>query len=408
MSEEHSGIGGSVIKRLLHCPKSYFLAQGLPNNGTVHSARGTLAHSTSEEVLIYGDTFDFDLGSKHEIDGFEVEVDEKIMNAVTTYVDHVNEFTNPETRKIETTVSFNMPNAPEKPYGKADVLDFDGTTIHCIDYKNGYDYVPVEMNEQLLYYVAAAIESKVFEDMDKAERVRITIVQPNAEGEAIRSAEYPISVVFDFVKRMESLVTTLNKGAEKAPAEVGSWCKWCPANLNATCPVIKAELARIEDMSMQKMANQLEHEELISLWEKKKVYEDFLKNVTARLHLLAQNGEIKELMLETTLGDRTWRDAAEAEDVFRFLGDDRYTKPKLVTPTQIENLLKVKLKDDTLDKTQVAAITRLKQSVATGGDMILRPEGTPKLVRKEVSKNPVKSLLEQDFGTTNTDEDFDV
>src|SRR5687768_15513757 len=89
--KEHAELGPSGWDRWSNCPGSVALSRGRPSSSK-YAAEGSVAHEVADRVL-KGDIISADalLGHIFQHEGFEIEVDDEMVEAVNDYVHFVHE-----------------------------------------------------------------------------------------------------------------------------------------------------------------------------------------------------------------------------------------------------------------------------------------------------------------------------
>ncbi len=180
MSEGHSLLSASSAARWAVCPIS---VTGTKEDRTNRAAaEGTLGHSIAEAVL--GGGAYPPVGSKHEVEGHEFEIDESFLADIAVYVDAVQSMPWEGGYHIESRVYYGQAlSAPRSlAFGTADVWGFtveDGRRVLNIgDLKMGRKAVPVDNNPQPMLYAAGVLESMDGLRLPRDFPVRLMIFQP--------------------------------------------------------------------------------------------------------------------------------------------------------------------------------------------------------------------------------------
>jgi len=350
---EHVECSASVTERFWNCPGSIALAQKSGNANKANSAaeRGTAAHEVGEICLRSGeDAFDH-IGSVHN----GIEIDEKICEGVNLYLETVRPYMTIEWEyKIEERVSLDLLNPPVPMAGTADFTAYNRATktLVCIDYKNGVVPVDIRGHKPTRYYCLGAYYAlPIGYDV---ETVVMIIVQPNAlYGQAVKQETISfldlIEWGFELIERARA--TQL----PNATIAAGDWCKYCPAK--GMCPIraerrlSEAQLA-FSDIVENPTYNVvtacatnltvLTREQMARIYIAKDEIIKFLKDVEEALIQDWRHGEEPYgLKMVESEGTRAWdKNLTEAQikDALKVLPlkeEDLYTKPKLVSPTQV-------------------------------------------------------------------------
>ncbi len=247
-NQAHSKFGASSASRWLNCPGSIKLSATVPpQKSSGYALEGTAAHKLAEICLVKG-------GNPHDFVGEEITLDAKdaakaekylvsedMADAVKVYVDYVRSLRGEMNVETKFDLSFIEPEM----FGTNDCCVYSKLfgVLEVIDYKHGSGIaVSPEENSQLAYYGLGA--ARIYE-LHPNSTIKLTIVQPRAAGEPIKSWTTTVGYLDKFAK-------TLKKGVKACKAKdpilaEGSWCKFCPAQ--AVCPKIyekTMELAKAE------------------------------------------------------------------------------------------------------------------------------------------------------------------
>ena len=244
----HSLLGASGAHRWLNCPGSFQLSLRVPPRpSSIYAATGTLAHHYIEDALntaLNANTRPGDLavspaelGHQWSLEGHEIIVDQTFIDGVNCMLAYVHEAAGrSDWFCVEFRVHLDdyfLPNTPPVPlFGRVDValLDLQDGLLEIIDYKNGAGViVSPRDNPQMLYYLAGVLRELPDNQHRNVQRVKLTVVQPNAPGhQPIRSWETSVVDVLMWVR--EVLVPGVEAaGHDDAPLVPGPWCKFCPA-----------------------------------------------------------------------------------------------------------------------------------------------------------------------------------
>lgn len=383
---KHSSLGASSSHRWMACPGSVQLSKGRPNKGSVFADEGTAAHELGARCLSNNnlDPVVF-LDTIIQTDDMQtaVKVTEEMVEAVQVYVSYVRSRQTDDGYTlvgIEEQFDLAPLNPPAPMWGRADTVLFlerqatktrpgmvylpKGSVLEVVDLKYGAGtVVNVEGNTQGLYYAIGACLAT----QRKADKVRITIVQPRAPHRdgIVRSYEITWDELVAF--REELLSGAVATQQDNAPLAAGDHCKFCPAL--AVCPA-QAELAQaaakatfsslLPDVYEQPgiggddiypPAKQLPTPTALSLSDLQEIVEtapmitDWLKAVMQELRDMTERGEDTGYKLVAKRGRRKWKNEAAAEQVLRDAGghDAAFTS-KLRSVTQAEAYLKEHVK----------------------------------------------------------------
>ena len=362
----HAILSASGSKRWLSCTPSARLEATLPEQKKAsgsfdHSAEGTLAHSLAEIKLrlqfnqIGHEEYDREIQiiqtSQYYNDDFEANVDNYVL-----YVR--SQIGEGDTPLFEQRVDFSdwVPDG----FGTADVVILSKHSIRVIDLKFGKG-IPVSAidNTQLRLYALGAY-SKFKEEYPNIKEVSYTIHQPRLDS--ISSDGTSVHKLVDWANYF---VKPKAKKAWSGTGEFlpGEWCQFCRAK--ATCKArsdFTNEIASL-DFRPAPLLTEEEFELVLSRASQLKTYVNDIE-AYATQRAIEENVIPIGFKLVVPKGHRKISDFALAETVLvenGFKKEDLYeVKPKSVP--QIEKLGK---------KGQISSIL---------GDMIVRPDSSPKLV----------------------------
>ncbi len=385
----HARLSPSAFERIIKCPGSVRLSEGLPDQTSTYAAEGTAAHElaswclkTARDADSYiGQVIDTKAGdiTNKEADGAtRFEVTDEMAEAVQVYVDAVREVMyahdGPEWSIEE---RLDLGHIQEGMFGTADAIVLDGRTLHVFDLKYGRGKaVEVDDNPQLICYAAGAAHRYHNRGVDE---VRLVIVQPRASHPKGPVREYEL----DFVD-LAIWVGELRAAAERANGEdatlaPGDWCRWCKAA--PMCPALRHKsLASAQDefgdfmeptlLSPDQMAEVLNEVETFKIW---------LKSVEKYAHDQAMSGRPPSgYKLVAKRATRRWKSEDTAEKALRDY-PECWTEPTLKTVAAVEKVV---------GKAKFADIGRgLFEAKSSGA--ILAPESDP--------RPPFKPSAEEEF-----------
>jgi hypothetical protein len=364
----HALLSASSSKRWLTCTPSARLEATLPEqkrgpNQFDFSQEGTMAHSLAEAKLrhYYGQIEIDEYEREYEIikatpyynDDFEANVD----NYVLYVRSQIGEGDVP---LFEQRVDFSdwVPDG----FGTADVVILSKHSIRVIDLKFGKGLPVYALDNTQLRLYALGAYSKFKEEYPDLKEVSYTIHQPRLDS--ISTDGTTIAKLVDWANYF------VKAKAKKAWAGTGEFlpgdhCQFCRAK--STCRArsdFVNELAKLEF----RPAPLLDDAELDMVLQRV----DALKSWAADIQNYAVERAVNENVipfgykLTKSVTHRTISDKALAAHVLLeqgFNADDIYTKPELKPISQLEKL------------------GPKGQIVSNLGDLIVRPEGQPKLVR---------------------------
>lgn len=277
----HAKRSPSQAKRFLACPGALVFCDSLPPEQHNHSSpaaqMGTAAHGLVERCLRSDSNPEDYRGRIIELGGDEesvailrqgaktpgkdrtfFEVDSDMIDGaemMTTYVRERCKALGVKESALQLETRTNPLPERDDTSGTADVtIDAWPGVLEVIDYKNGWNVVEHEDNEQLLaYLLGKALESEFVH-----EQYRVTVVQPNAGHEEGRVRSFDTTA-----KELIAFQWRYREGIERCEAaehdfgdpnmsredwsdiwlHAGPHCLFCPAQ--AVCPA-RRQLAQIE------------------------------------------------------------------------------------------------------------------------------------------------------------------
>lgn len=400
--KDHAELGPSSWDRWSNCPGSVALCDGIPNTTSRYAAEGSVAHEVADRVLREEVASAADLlGQTFEIEGFQIEVNEEMVEAVSTYVDYVRQLV-PNDDDIllpEQQVPIGHLTGETGATGTSDAVAIanHGRLLHVVDLKYGKGVrVNASGNGQGRMYALGTLE-KLRMVYDEIEEVEIHIAQPRME-DGFSSEVLSLGELEEFRDQVELAAARVemqhvsSEELELIPGE--KQCKFCDAK--GICPALKAEVSKelaplshctaedFADLSLPKQAASLElkpdatNDQLAQFMRAVPLIEEAIKGVRAEVERRLFDGqEIPGFYLGVgRKGNRQWvnEDAdgkpvdIEAE-LKKRLGSKAYEK-KLIGVPAAEKLFKSK-----------------PQTWKKIKDLITQPDGKPS-VCAEGDKNP--------------------
>ena len=214
MKTAHAPIGGSIAERIIACPGSLTAPPTTPRTSTGAADRGSMLH----EVVIGLQQGKWE--RPEDAIGYTAfgqtltQADAK--SAALPAWRAVQQWSGAHPVRYEQRVHF---RSIKDAFGTADVLAHDGV----LDLKFGTKVVSVKDNAQLLFYLAAALESK---RVKKRDVYRLAIVQPTAP-KTLQPTTTTHTQVRHFTEKLKRAVDNAYSG--KPDFKGGNHCFFCPA-----------------------------------------------------------------------------------------------------------------------------------------------------------------------------------
>lgn len=357
----HARLSPSAAHRWMKCPGSVVMEQGYPDDSNEYSIDGTHTHTLLSESVMFGVPLRADgyLGKTLEDhDGsFTVEQDRiDRANVALDYLIQIKE-EHPDAlifseRKVDAGVWIGRDDMD----GTADLTVIYDRSVEVIDYKDGFSYVEVVDNPQLMIYLlgvlalyratGTGVEALPFDNF------KITIIQPKLLDQGLQ----PINSQSISKVQIQNFLDTLEKAVavtddDDAPLVPGeSQCKWCKARGECSARADNA-LAIIQTLfSSVELATQMADKKVAVLTDDKireivegtPLIRTFLDDVSDEALRRFRNGtHIHGLKVVAGRGSNIW--AEDEESIGKKLTGlgapkDSVYPPNLVSPAQARKL----------------------------------------------------------------------
>jgi hypothetical protein len=363
-------LGASSAHRWLACPGSFNLCRRAPpSRPSVHAARGTLAHALIEEALqTRAQRIDKLLDTQVQIDGYDLVVDDEMIEGVHIMLDYVNQARGDyEQVMSETLVQLDKCFTGQRPppvlmFGRTDVLmlSLARRALEIVDFKNGAGVtVEPEMNPQELYYAAGVL--CMLPD-NAVHQVKLTVVQPHVRHrDKVRSS---VIDVIDLWMWIEDVLLPGVRAAEASDAALvpGFYCRFCPASLMCSALHDAAVAMAKHEFSDDALSLPETPDKLADALDLAARAETWIEAVRAHaIEQLKSQVRIPHWGLVPTRPTRKWRSETEVTGTLRSLLEDTDVfATTLRSPAQLEKIVRRKLGNDTWDvlsQTQVLSVS---------------------------------------------------
>ena len=326
----HALLSASSSSRWLKCPPSAVAASLYPNQDTVYTREGTLAHEVAEAVARryledapVPDTWD------------SPDVTSEMLACAIDYADYIQEkIKSPDAVVLlEQRLDFS-PWVPDG-FGTGDCLILQGRRLDVIDYKYGRGVeVSAEGNSQMRLYGLGALHE--FGDIYEIETVALHIFQPRKDNISVEEISADDLLAWGASVRPIAAAAAEGKG-DHTP---GEHCRFCPHA--GVCPALTASclafyngacVADVPALSPEQVSAILAQEAMISGW---------LKAVKERaLADMLEGAAVPGFKVVAGRSSRSWADELEVLDVLMKAGYTReqLTKTEVLSPAAMEKVL---------------------------------------------------------------------
>jgi hypothetical protein len=218
----HAACSPSSASMWLACPASVTLTKDMTRPSSRYAREGTAAHAVAEMTLA-GDIF---LPDKVAIEGDEYVVSPGMCRALNHYVTHVQTLQALPGALWVLEKRLAVPNTLGMVWGTLDcgVYVPDFYDLHVVDLKFGKGHIVDPDGPQLKLYALAL--AGYFKEYDSSTRVTLTICQPRAGDQPIRSHVMLLADLVDW--RNQVVLPAVERISLGDPTEVaGPHCRWC-------------------------------------------------------------------------------------------------------------------------------------------------------------------------------------
>lgn len=381
MSEHAKYFGASAAHKWIPCVGSVALEAQYPNTSSAAADEGTAAHEMAERIL--RGASDADLIGKRAKNG--VEWTAEMREHIQIYIDKVHNLKGCGELLVEERVDYSHHlgvDGDTDGFGTSDVVILRGTELCVADLKYGKGVrVDVENNPQLMLYALGAYDRyKLVADIDT---IRMVIIQPRIDHISEWTCSVDDLLRFAHAAKVSAQEALAIVAGTMQPAYTPGekQCRFCRGK--ATCPALRAEAEALFEVIPDELT---EDEQLSVSMQKADMVEAWAKAVRAEVERRLTNGKTVPgfKMVQGKNGARKWvsEDGAASSLHAAGFADNQIFKRTLISPTDVEKLVKQKL----VTTDQWAAL----QSEIT------QTKGAPS-VAPESDKRPALVLASADF-----------
>lgn len=152
----------SSSHRWLSCPGSVNVMQLYPNDPSVASQKGDVAHDLLNTAITFG------VVPTHQ----DIDLTYSAMFAYEKVMETHDEYKAKGKVELHSEITLDIHETGE--IGTTDIIFVTDTLIHIIDFKNGYVPVEINKNPQIMLYLCGAISR-----WGERKKYKISVIQPN-------------------------------------------------------------------------------------------------------------------------------------------------------------------------------------------------------------------------------------
>jgi len=362
----HALLAPSGAARWLACTPSARLEEGLPDRSSDAADEGTAAHALAEHKLRRA----LKLRSRRPASQYQDDAMEDHTDSYVAFALELLRQAQEASRDAQCFIEQKVDCSRWVPEcsGTADFLLIADGTLHLLDLKYGTGVVvAAEANPQLMIYALGALD--MFDCLYDIDRVCLTIYQPRREN--ISTWETPVMNLRDWGEEyLKPRAQTAYKGeGDLCPGEHCQFCKVkvrCRARADMALEAAKRDFALPPVLTDDEVTALLPVVGEIEKWAKA-----MLEYATAMARDHGKQWPGYKLVAGRSPG-RVFTNPPLVEDIAKAAGwTDIYTTPELLSPAQMEKLMKAKVFRELL------------------GDFVVSPPGKPTLVPESDKREPL-------------------
>lgn len=289
----HAKLSPSGAENWMGCPAAYRAQIGTEDSTSEFAAEGTVAHEILEKCLKGGmDAAEF-IGQSFTASGYTFTVDQEMADYVMECVDYVHTFPGHLFAEQQVDISRWVPEC----FGTSDVIKIDGNVMHVMDLKYGRgEQVYAENNKQLQLYGLGAWNDYgfIFPEIDT---VVLHIMQPRLRHWDSWDTSIEALLAFGEDARVAADIALTGTGEYGPSDKACRWCRVrdvCKARAEWMLNQYAGDFEGIDDIEITELEpldpDHLSPEQLGQLHSMAKVFNEWLKGITAKVTQLAGEG----------------------------------------------------------------------------------------------------------------------
>jgi hypothetical protein len=396
----HARLAPSSAHRVIPCPGSLRMSEGIHETPSAFAAEGTAAHTLAERCMAHGTeaaqwrgwTIDtkpgagmdpwFRPGHPNGAPNGTTRflVNAEMVESVQEYLDVVRELAE-DSDEFEVEQRVDISDLVAGVFGTGDAIAYktlpEGGRVTIADLKYGRGVaVDAAENEQLLTYAAGIAQRYHNRGVSEVELIIVQPRAPHRDG-PVRRWRTDMVGLFEHIVALQGAAELASR--PDAPLKAGEWCKFCKAA--GICPALRSRVDEIlgaerlngEIVKMSDPATvpyrdwKIEEAELAMV-------KGWLKRREEHAHAEALRGSPPPgSKLVGKRPTRKWIDEGCVPDALRMMGleDDDIYETSLASPATIEPLMPGKNKAE-----RAAALGALAEKVSSGS--VLAPLDDPR------------------------------
>lgn len=340
MSGTHARLSASSAHRWLICAGSVEEGGGKPS---IYAATGTFAHEIGAKCLADNTLSPSDfLLKRAKVDGFDVECDQEMVEALDLYLDTIAADTQEgDLSWIEMPLHEPLAKIDKDLGGTADFVRYRPSIrqlrVNDLKYGSGV-FVEAEGNPQLKKYALGAMLEVLEKYKLLVDEVEVAIVQPRFEGAApVRVFAFRAIELLDFVADLKEAAARTR--LPEPPLVAGEHCKFCPKA--RTCPeLLKRQHALVAADFGPTNVKTYDAVELAKALEAIPLVKERIKALEQFAYSEALKGEhIPGFKLVDKEPRRKWKDEAAVVAWAEGAKIDPYAPREVMSPAQLEKKL---------------------------------------------------------------------